>query len=298
MAVDVSRTISDSIMAPFRDMQLLLVLVLWGIVVFAIGYLSIPLIFNTLYSAAYSSPAAIIGHVFNLLSIVAVLMVASIVIGVFFINIVLAKAFYGRRYGLEKAARFAVSRYLSVFGTEILLFVLFLVVPALVIGVAIIASAALGVLLMFLYIIFAIYAAVKLSVSVPAALIGKKNPVEAIKYSWNITARQWWTLFATFLIISIIVVIITYIVSLPSSMILRHGITRQISNYTSSTAVAGNGGALLGSVFSTLKSNVHSPSYAIADLITQVVGIIIESWLMISTILIYRQLAPKAKNPK
>ncbi len=299
MAVDIIKTIGDSVMAPFRDMQLLLVLVLWGIVVFAIGYLSLPSIFNAVYSlsaAAYSSPTAIIGSVFSLLSIVAVLMVASIIIGVFFINMVLAKAFYGKKYSLEKAASFAISRYLSVFGTEILLFILFLVVPALVIGVVAIASSALGVLLMFLYIIFAIYAAVKLSVSIPAALVGKKNPVEAIKYSWTITANKWWTLFATFLAIFIIALIITYIASIPSSMILRHGIASQISNYATPTTATGNSSALLGSVFTAMKSNVHTTSYAIADLITQIVGVVMQSWLMISTILIYGQLAPKSKT--
>ncbi len=284
MEVDVSKTLRDSITAPFRDMQLLLVLVLWGIVVFAISYLLIPSIINAVYSLssiASSSPTMIVGSLFSLLSIVAVLMIASIIIGVFFTNMVLAKAFYGRKYSLEDAARFAVSRYLSVFGTEVLLFILFLVVPALVISVVIIASAGLGILLLFLYMIFAIYAVVKLSVSVPAALVGKKNPVEALRYSWNITTRQWWTLFATFLVIFVIIMIITYIVGLP----LNNGITRHIEI------------GMTSNVSSALRS-FRSPSFAVADLITQVVQIVIQSWLLISAVLIYGQLASKTKNSK
>ena len=309
MPIEIGNTIDGSIKAPFRDMQMLAILLLMGAVVFAVSYLSAILIFNSLpaeLGAILALNSFSFWAIAELLVEILGLLLLNYIIITFFINMVIVKAFYGKRLNFNKAAGMAASRYLPAVGTEVLILLIF-AIPMVVVGGAFALNPILGFIFLMIYLILAVYVGVKLVVAIPAAVIGDKNPFESIKASWKMT-KDWWAIFATVLIIGIIILILSYVIALPSSQILQHGIRAQIINSTGAyrtnlnststnqNALKNEEQGILKSVLSEILNRFYSPVYVVVGFVTQAIAMVIESWLIISTVLIYGQLAKAAKR--
>ncbi len=179
MKIDFADIIKNSFYLLFKDDVVLMVAIIYAIIAFLVGffYLGTSVVYNTIMPVI-SAP---VGALYFLVAILMVLLLLYLN-GLVFIRI--NKKLRGKRLYNE-----ALRRFPSLLGTSIL--------EGIIIGLGLIA-----------FIIPGIYLAIKLVMAGPIAVLNDKNPIDALKDSWDATTGNWWEIFATVLVIGIIVSII------------------------------------------------------------------------------------------
>jgi Membrane domain of glycerophosphoryl diester phosphodiesterase len=174
-----------------------------------------------------------IGHIFGslldvLLPLAAVTLVLSLVLNAALtgmLSAVIGRGVLGRRTGLGEAWR--AGRIGAVAGATVLLFLL---------GIAVIVPVALAVVVLALLhltpvavllgvvggigcVVFEILLVIRLSLTLPAVVLERISPVDAIKRSWRLTSGSFWRLFGILILTGIIVAVASSVLSVPFSLL-------------------------------------------------------------------------------
>lgn len=308
MGIDFEKTIKQSLAAPFKDKKLIKILLIFGIINFLFSFATVAFVLNS-FSSFFASggflTAVTSGHYGGLLSAavdlvlgIAGLIFISVLISILLTNMVVSKVYFGKSFKIKDSLKYALSRYLSVLGVYIIEIILLLIIPAIVLIGLFILIHAFAVIFLILYLFLLLYSGIKLSIAVPISLIGKKNPIDSVKSSWKITRNNWWTIFGVFLILWIIVFAASYIISFPSTSYLRGNINSEVLNITVNSTYnstvnssIGHTQAVLQKTFSIIGKNFYSPVYLVVLLITELITIFINAWLIVAPVILYMQLA-------
>ncbi len=135
---------------------------------------------------------------------------------------------------VARAYSSAWGRYLPILGASALVFVIMLIVGGIPIGLGYLLIWALDESELFLIpwaavvVPALIYVLVRLVFVVPAALLDRLGPVDAVRRSWNLVVGDWWRTFAVILVM----IIITFAASLAIGIVL--GLLPVIGSYIAS----------------------------------------------------------------
>jgi Membrane domain of glycerophosphoryl diester phosphodiesterase len=174
-----------------------------------------------------------LGHIFGsllavLLPVAVVTLVLSLVLNAALtgmLSAVIGRGVLGRRTGLGEAWR--AGRIGAVAGATVLLFLL---------GIAVIVPVALAVLVLALLhltpvavllgvvggigcVVFEILLVIRLSLTLPAVVLERISPVDAIKRSWRLTNGSFWRLFGILILTGIIVFFASSVLSVPFNLL-------------------------------------------------------------------------------
>ena len=213
-----------------------------------------------------------VSHLFGsfftaLLPVAAVTVVLSLVLNAALtgmLSAVIGRGVLGRQTSLGEAWR--TGRIGAVAGATVLLFLLGVaVVVPLVVAVVVLAllhltpvAVALGVLGGIACFVFEILLVIRLSLTLPAVVLERISPVEAIKRSWRLTDGSFWRLLGILLLTAVIVGIAGDVLAIPFSLVaaaVGHGSAGLFSAATTMSAA----GLIIGAIGSILAATVTRP---------------------------------------
>ncbi len=178
MKVDFGDVLKNSFYFLIKDDTILILALIYTVIGLIVGFFGVGTI--NLASTAMNIPTYTVAA-FGAVSILLALL------GLYFSAVIFLRVNKGLKG--DKLYKKALSRYPALIGTSIL--------SGIVVVLGLIALVVPGIFL-----------AIKLSVAGPASVLDDKNPIEAMKASWDATTGSWWEIFAVFLVISVIVSII------------------------------------------------------------------------------------------
>ena len=297
MPVNIGDIIKNTLYAMYDDRQLFIMVLIQAIILSIISYALIVTTFGATLlllanplNSIITNPTGFLNTIAQILWDMGVIEVVSFLLQIFFVNAIIVKAYYGKRMGIGEAYRVALSRYLYALADYVLVGLGY-GLSYLAIILLLLASP-LFFIFYIPYFLLAIYAALMISLTIPYATVGKKGPIESLKMSWDSVKGNWWGIFLSLLVISIIYYLITLVASVPLIVQISTSIfTSVLAKTNGATLNASAQSALTANLTKTIVSSevsaFESPWFFLASVIT----IIIYSWFPIALTLIYKSLA-------
>lgn len=215
MPGNISDTVKDSVLLLFKDRILLLFAVIFAAINAAIAYLSVDSVFSDLSSVLTSSATGALGALPVIIGVLERVIVVDIIAGLlslFFILVIMTRAFYGQKKHASQVLVHATGRYLYALALVILVAVAVSVPFVILVALAVLAAPL--IVLLLLYMIGLAYVLVRISVAFPFVVSGN-GPVSSLKMSWDATKGNWWYVFLSYLLVAIALWIVVAIFEVP-----------------------------------------------------------------------------------
>ena len=195
------------------------------------------------------------------LTIVLSLVMTSALTGM--LSVVIGRGILGRTVRLGEAWR--ASRLGAVIGTSLLLLLIGICVPLPVAVVAVVlvllhlgpVAAIIAVLGGIASVVFEILLGIRLSLALPALMLERTTPRNAIARSWELSRGSFWRLFGILLLTEIVVGIAATLLSLPFTIL--GNLAGGSSNVFSLTASASVAAVILGAIGGIVASTIARP---------------------------------------
>lgn len=273
-----------------RDKQLFLIALTQEIILAAIAYFMLSIVFGNLLSlfsstqAVSSNPNLFLGAFVSSFVSILGLEVIILLISVFFAIAILTKAYYGTQMSIGQAFSNAIKRYLH---SLVLVFILFLVFFVSYLFIFVLGFFSPIFFVLFLpYLVIAPYAGIMLSLALPFLVIGKKGIIDLLKMSWSTVKGNWWQIFFTLLIIAIVYYIIILLLEIPLLFQIFSSVFSSFPTSVNSTTSQPNMKVIMTDEFNAF----NSPLFFIIEAVTT----ILDAWFIIAIALIYKgMIAPQ-----
>ena len=179
------------------------------------------------------------------------------------LSVVIGRGILGRTVRLGEAWR--ASRLGAVIGTSLLLLLIGICVPLPVAVVAVVlvllhlgpVAAIIAVLGGIASVVFEILLGIRLSLALPALMLERTTPRNAIARSWELSRGSFWRLFGILLLTEIVVGIAATLLSLPFTIL--GNLAGGSSNVFSLTASASVAAVILGAIGGIVASTIARP---------------------------------------
>ncbi len=201
MALEIFGTIKNSYSTLFGNRTVLVyVLIMSVLAAILVAAAGLPLATQkAAYTPAITNPTMAIASI-----------VILFLVSIFFSGAIITAA--GSSADIGTAAKNAISRYLPLVGTSILVAIIGVVPFAVLYTIGLLlmlagagsALLALGAIIVIVAVVVLFYMITRLSISTVGTVLGKRGPVDSVKHSWSATKGNLWHVFAIFISVTIV----------------------------------------------------------------------------------------------